>query len=180
MGQEELPSKQVADDGRIWTELFSFQQIGRMIEMKKRLISMCLVLVLSISLLAVGASAAEAMRGNGYESISFTFNGKGYTANLMADYSSSAGGRTRIYTEAAVEVKLSAPTVRYNTKNYGYTEETGYGASAELTERNHSLATEYVKCRHGMDQVINYRSISGMGTVISNGRSYSASVYRTP
>lgn len=34
MGQEELPSKQVADDGRIWTELFSFQQTERMIEMK--------------------------------------------------------------------------------------------------------------------------------------------------
>lgn len=148
--------------------------------MKKRLISMCLVLALSISLLAVGASAAEARRGNGYESISFEFNDKYYSANLSASYYPSEGGLTRIHTLAAVKVELFAPTVEYDTVSYGYTTERGSYVSKQLTESDHTLETAVVPCRHGMSQVINYRSIAGRGAVTSEGRTYSASVFMTP
>lgn len=148
--------------------------------MKKRIISMFMILMLMLSVMAIPAYAAGMPRGNGYEGFSIVYNNKNYSVSLSTSYSSNAGGRTQVYTEAAVPVTLDAPTVKYNTKNYGYITDSGSAASATLTDSNHFLATAYVPCSKGMIQVVNYAYISGGVTITANGKVYTSSVYGTP
>lgn len=146
----------------------------------KKLISLCLALVLMCSVLAMPALAAVEPRGNGYTSFSITYNGKPYTVTVSASYDSGKGARVSATTLAAVYVKLNAPVVEYNTISYGYITDTGTGKAETLTEEVHTLSTDYVPCSKGMSQVINYRSISGYCSVTANGKTYSGSVYQTP
>lgn len=146
----------------------------------KKLISLCLALVLMCSVLAVPALAAVEPRGNGYEGFSILYNGKSYTVSLTVSYSSTHGARTKLYTEAVVRVELDPTTVQYNTTNYGYITNTGSGNTGNLTEDEHLIVTPYVPCSKGMSQVINYVYMKGFATVTSNGVKYTSSVYGTP
>lgn len=146
----------------------------------KKLISLCLALVLMCSVLAMPALAAVEPRGGGYTSFGITYNEKYYTVTVSASYDSSKGARVSATTQAAVYVKLNAPVVQYDTINYGYITDTGTGASKTLTDKIHTVTTAYVPCSKGMAQVINYRSISGYCAVTANGKTYSGSVYQTP
>ncbi len=148
--------------------------------MKKRIISLCLILALALSLFVFSASAAEVSRGNGYEMIPFKYNGKNYSAVLTARYNSSSGACTQISTEAAVKANLGAPKVEFNTRSYGHITDIGSSTSGQLTENVNAISTKWVKCRYGMNQVINCMSIYGTGAVIANDQTYSSSVFMTP
>lgn len=149
--------------------------------MKTRIISMCVILVLVLSVLVTPAFAAAAPRGNGYEGFSIVFNDKSYSVSLSTSYDNIKGGRTQVYTEAAVYVVLDPTYVKYNTYNFGYCEDHNTTETATtLTGSNHFLATPYVPCPYGYEQVINYVYITGAVTITANGKLYSSSVYGTP
>lgn len=147
--------------------------------MKKRIISLVLICLFILPAFAFSAFAAINPRGNGYEAISFVYNGKNYSASLSTEYTDGCGARTRIYTEANVNVRLGAPTAEYETKGNGNVVELGLPAETTLTYTNHMLATNYVQCRYGMDQVDGCNYIYGTGSVVVNGTSYSTTVYGT-
>lgn len=146
----------------------------------KKLISLCLALVLMCSVLAVPALAAVEPRGNGYSSFDIMYNDKSYSVSVSASYDSSKGGRVSVSTMAAVKVRIEAPVVQYNTISFGYITDTGSATEKTLTTTVHVHSTDYVPCSKGMSQVINYRSISGYCTVTANGKTYTGSVYQTP
>lgn len=147
--------------------------------MKRRIISLALICIFLLPAFAVSAFAAINPRGNGYEAISFVYNGKNYSASLSTEFTLGSGARTKIYTEANVTVRLGAPTAEYETKGDGNVVETGLPAETILTYTNHMLATPYVQCRYGMNQVDGCNYIYGTGSVVVNGTSYSTTVYGT-
>ena len=148
--------------------------------MKKRILSLALALVMMLITIVIPSSVTVSARGNGYDSFSFKYNNKNYYASLTTQYNKDLGGRTSIYTLAAVEVELGAPRVRYDTINYGYVDEIGRMRFAHFSDDFNMVSTSYVPCRYGMDNVINYVYISGEGSVIINEIRYSGSVMGTP
>ena len=148
--------------------------------MKKRVFSLALALVMVLITLVIPASVTVSARGNGYESISFKFNGKDYYGNLITHYDPAKGGWTSFYTEAAIKVELDGPEVKYETKNYGYKTYRGRFVSEVLSSFDHVAETEPVPCKVGMNQVIRCASIYGYVAIYPNGVMLSTSVMGTP
>lgn len=132
--------------------------------MKKIQKTLCLVLALALCVaMPITAFAAESS-GNGYHTRDIVFNGKTYEAALAANYNSTYGARTIASCQAYIKVWMTAVTVTYDTKNYGYITDTGTAKTSTFSSGNTSIYTPYVACSKGMDQVVYYKTIYGSAT----------------
>lgn len=146
--------------------------------MKKRCLFL-LVVVFAVVFFSstIPSSATAQTMGNGYETFSCTYAGRYYNVTLTVNYNPLYGGRTRIMSSYPATLYLDAPRVEYSTINYGDT--TNIGAP-KIVSNSYSLDSDYVPCRYGMHQVINYNYITGTGGLILGGTQYSGSVFGTP